>query len=144
MVVTSAPSAWAASTVQLFTDSPSRWTVQAPQLVVSQPMWVPVNPSSSRSQCTSKVLAATSDSRRSPLTVTPIRTVAPITLSPRVALSWGGMLDPRASRTYRVFVHMEPATDSFDFEGHRLVYDEYGSGDRLGVVGPGPLFTPQK
>jgi pimeloyl-ACP methyl ester carboxylesterase len=36
---------------------------------------------------------------------------------------------------------MEPATDSFDFEGHRLVYDEYGSGDRLVVLLPGLLFT---
>ena len=33
----SAPSAWTARIVQLFTDSPSRWTVQAPQLDVSQP-----------------------------------------------------------------------------------------------------------
>jgi hypothetical protein len=43
-----APSAWTASTVQLFTDRPSRWTVQAPQFEVSQPMVVPVLPSTSR------------------------------------------------------------------------------------------------
>ena len=36
---------------------------------------------------------------------------------------------------------MEPTTESFEFEGHRLVYDEYGSGDRLVVLLPGLLFT---
>ena len=48
MVVMSAPSAWTASTVQLFTDSPSRCTVQAPHDDVSQPMLVPVSPTCSR------------------------------------------------------------------------------------------------
>ena len=47
-VVTSAPSAWAASTVQLFTLSPSTTTVHAPQEVVSQPMFVAVSPHVSR------------------------------------------------------------------------------------------------
>ena len=42
-VVTSWPSAWTASIVQLFTGLPSNSTVQAPQLVVSQPVWVPVS-----------------------------------------------------------------------------------------------------
>ena len=36
---------------------------------------------------------------------------------------------------------MDPATRSFEFEGHRLVYDEYGSGDRLVVLLPGLLFS---
>jgi pimeloyl-ACP methyl ester carboxylesterase len=36
---------------------------------------------------------------------------------------------------------MDPTTASFDFDGHRLVYDEYGSGDRLVVLLPGLLFT---
>jgi hypothetical protein len=48
IVVTSAPSACTASTVQLFTASPSSKQVQAPQLEVSQPMWVPVSPATSR------------------------------------------------------------------------------------------------
>ena len=48
MVVTSLPSAWTASTEQLFTASPSRCTVQAPQLLVSQPTTVPTLPSCSR------------------------------------------------------------------------------------------------
>ena len=42
-VVTSWPSAWTASIVQLLTGVPSNSTVQAPQLVVSQPVWVPVS-----------------------------------------------------------------------------------------------------
>jgi pimeloyl-ACP methyl ester carboxylesterase len=32
-------------------------------------------------------------------------------------------------------------TRSFDFEGHRLVYDEYGDGDRVVVLLPGLLFS---
>jgi pimeloyl-ACP methyl ester carboxylesterase len=32
-------------------------------------------------------------------------------------------------------------TKSFDFEGHRLVYDEYGEGDRVVVLLPGLLFS---
>ena len=48
MVVMSAPSAWTASIVQHFTDSPSTWTVQAPHDDVSQPMFVPVRPTTSR------------------------------------------------------------------------------------------------
>jgi pimeloyl-ACP methyl ester carboxylesterase len=31
----------------------------------------------------------------------------------------------------------------FEFDGHRLVYDEYGSGDRVIVLMPGLLFTRQ-
>ena len=40
-----APSAWTASSMQLFTSVPSRITEQAPQLPVSQPMWLPVRSS---------------------------------------------------------------------------------------------------
>jgi pimeloyl-ACP methyl ester carboxylesterase len=36
---------------------------------------------------------------------------------------------------------MDPTIGSFDFEGHRLVYDEYGSGDRVVVLLPGLLFS---
>ncbi|MEA2360889.1 MAG: hypothetical protein QOD71_34 [Thermoleophilaceae bacterium] len=36
---------------------------------------------------------------------------------------------------------MKPATRHFDFEGHRLVYDEYGSGARVVVLLPGLLFS---
>jgi pimeloyl-ACP methyl ester carboxylesterase len=36
---------------------------------------------------------------------------------------------------------MDPLTDSFKFDGHRLVYDEYGSGDRVVVLLPGLLFS---
>jgi pimeloyl-ACP methyl ester carboxylesterase len=36
---------------------------------------------------------------------------------------------------------MEPTTRDFDFEGHRLVYDEYGSGSRVVVLLPGLLFS---
>ena len=36
---------------------------------------------------------------------------------------------------------MEPATGDFQFDGHRLVYDEYGSGRRLVVLLPGLLFS---
>ncbi len=32
-------------------------------------------------------------------------------------------------------------TKSFDFDGHRLVYDEYGKGDRVVVLLPGLLFS---
>jgi pimeloyl-ACP methyl ester carboxylesterase len=36
---------------------------------------------------------------------------------------------------------MEPTTHDFDFDGHRLVYDEYGSGERVVVLLPGLLFS---
>ena len=42
MVVMRCPSAWTASTVQLFTARPSMSTVQAPHWLVSQPICVPV------------------------------------------------------------------------------------------------------
>ena len=32
-------------------------------------------------------------------------------------------------------------TRSFEFEGHRLVYDEYGKGDKVVVLTPGLLFS---
>ena len=69
IVVTDAPSACTASTVHDFTASPSRCTVQAPHDDVSQPMCVPVSPSSSRRKCTSNVRGSTSRSIREPLTV---------------------------------------------------------------------------
>ncbi|MEA2377510.1 MAG: hypothetical protein QOK00_2670 [Thermoleophilaceae bacterium] len=36
---------------------------------------------------------------------------------------------------------MEPATRHFEFDGHRLVYDEYGAGTRVVVLLPGLLFS---
>lgn len=36
---------------------------------------------------------------------------------------------------------MDSVTKSFEFEGNRLVYDEYGSGDRVVVLLPGLLFS---
>src|SRR5689334_3318157 len=52
-VRTSCPPAIAASTVHDLTGSPSSQTTQVPQLLVSQPQWVPVRPSTSRRKCTS-------------------------------------------------------------------------------------------
>jgi pimeloyl-ACP methyl ester carboxylesterase len=36
---------------------------------------------------------------------------------------------------------MDPATRRFEFEGHRLFYDEYGAGPRVVVLLPGLLFS---
>jgi pimeloyl-ACP methyl ester carboxylesterase len=36
---------------------------------------------------------------------------------------------------------MAPVTHAFELEGHRLVYDEYGKGDRVVVLLPGLLFS---
>ena len=73
MVVTSAPSAWTASTLHDFTLVPSRCTVHAPQLLVSQPMTVPVLPSRSRRYCTSSMRGSTSSETLAPSTVRLIR-----------------------------------------------------------------------
>jgi pimeloyl-ACP methyl ester carboxylesterase len=60
------------------------------------------------------------------------------------------MLFPAASgeQAARVPAHatilrgsMAPVTSHFEYEGHRLVYDEYGAGDRLIVLLPGLLFS---
>ena len=64
------PSAIAASTVQDFTGTSSSHTTHAPQLDVSQPQWVPVSPSSSRSRCTSSSRGSTSRRSTRPLTTT--------------------------------------------------------------------------
>src|SRR5829696_8347936 len=134
MVVTSAPSAGAVSTVQLFTASPLRCTVQAPQLLVSQPTCVPVRPSSSRSQCTSRSRASTSASRFSPLTVTSTCTLALIRLPSSRVLS--SATDGNARLLWAAM-----RTKDFEYEGHRLVYDEYGSGEHVVVLLPGLLFS---
>src|SRR5215216_4170258 len=110
------------------------WTVQAPQFVVSQPTCVPVRPSSSRSQCTSRSLASTSASRRSPLTVTSTWTVALIQTPPGCVTCCA--TDANARVLWPAMV-----THSFEFEGHRLVYDEYGEGDKVVVLLPGLLFS---
>ena len=54
IVVIAAPSACAASIVQLFTDSPPTSTVHAPHDDVSQPTLVPVSAHASRRNCTSR------------------------------------------------------------------------------------------
>lgn len=36
---------------------------------------------------------------------------------------------------------MDPTTREFDFDGHRLIYDEYGSGAKVVVLLPGLLFS---
>ena len=36
---------------------------------------------------------------------------------------------------------MEAVTKTFRFEGNRIVYDEYGEGDRVVVMMPGLLFS---
>ncbi len=36
---------------------------------------------------------------------------------------------------------MTPATRHFEFDGHRLVYDEYGRGQRAVVLMPAVLFS---
>src|SRR6188474_3179038 len=66
----SAPSAWTASIVHDFALVPFTWTVHAPQLLVSQPVWVPVRPNSSRRRWTRRRRGSTSASRCLPLTVT--------------------------------------------------------------------------
>src|SRR5205085_2609952 len=71
IVVTAAPSAWAASMVHDFTDSPSTSTVHAPHDDVSQPILVPVSAQASRRYCTSSMRGSTSCSCEVPLTVIP-------------------------------------------------------------------------
>src|SRR6478735_8621794 len=73
IVVTSAPSAWTASTLHDFTLEPLRWTVHAPQLLVSQPMTVPVLPRRSRRYCTSSMRGSTSSETWAPSTERLIR-----------------------------------------------------------------------
>src|SRR5918999_5292667 len=36
---------------------------------------------------------------------------------------------------------MDPQTRDFEYEGHRLVYDDYGAGDRVVLLLPGLLFS---
>ena len=55
--------------VQDFTEAPSTWTTQAPHWLVSQPTWVPVRPSFSRSSSTSRVRPSTSTVECFPFTV---------------------------------------------------------------------------
>src|SRR5229473_5971190 len=69
MVITWAPSACTASSVQLFTETPSTWTTQAPHWLVSQPTCVPVRPSCSRNNCTNRVRPSTVAETGLPFTV---------------------------------------------------------------------------
>src|SRR5499427_6497554 len=69
IVSTECPSAWTASNVQALTASPSTWTTQAPHWLVSQPTWVPVRPSCSRSNCTKRVRPSTVAETGLPFTV---------------------------------------------------------------------------
>ena len=59
MVVTWDPSACAARMLHDLMAWPSRWTVQAPHCAVSQPTCVPVSPSSSRRNWTSRMWGST-------------------------------------------------------------------------------------
>src|SRR3954451_6288067 len=68
-VVTCDPSAETASTMQLFTALPSSRTVHAPHSPVSQPTFVPVSPSWSRSVSTRSSLGETSTDTSVPLTL---------------------------------------------------------------------------
>jgi hypothetical protein len=56
--------------MQLFRSVPSTITEQAPQLPVSQPMWLPVSPRSSRRKWMSRRRASTSRSYDTPFTST--------------------------------------------------------------------------
>src|SRR5918998_1061716 len=38
---------------------------------------------------------------------------------------------------------MEPTSRDFEFDGHRLVYDDFGEGERVVVLLPGLLFSRQ-
>ena len=97
-VITSWPSAWTASIVQLLTGRPSNRTVQAPQLVVSHPVCVPVSLKPDRSRWASMRRGSTTADRDSPLTRTVIlRTgmssgVAAGTSSNRLVISGGHLL----------------------------------------------------
>src|SRR5499426_2019476 len=66
-VMSSLPCAWTANIVHDFTGRPFIKIVQAPQWVVSQPMWVPVSRSTSRSMWTRRSRGSTSASCFSPL-----------------------------------------------------------------------------
>src|SRR5258707_10097664 len=69
MVVTREPATLTASVVHDFTATPSTSTRQAPHCEVSQPTWVPVSPSFSRSISTRRVRSSTSADAALPLTV---------------------------------------------------------------------------
>ena len=90
MVVTSAPSAWTASTLHDFTLRPFRCTVQAPQLLVSHPMTVPVLPSFSRRYCTRSIRGSTSSATFAPSTVRLI-----LVMSSPSSVTQGGCPEPR-------------------------------------------------
>src|SRR3954454_10122933 len=92
IVLTSAPSAWTASSVQDFTASPLRCTVHAPQLDVSQPTCVPVRPSVSRRKWTRSRRGSTSALSSAPFTVNVTRTEPAMRLLP---IELGGNLSQR-------------------------------------------------
>ena len=68
MVNTLAPLTCSAKTLQDLVAAPSTSTVQAPHWAVSQPWWVPVSPSCSRSKSTSRVEGGTAKATGWPLT----------------------------------------------------------------------------
>src|SRR3954454_4107861 len=93
-VRTSCPPAIAARTVQVFTGSPSSQATQVPQLLVSQPQWVPVSPSTSRRKCTSSMRPSISLVTGSPLTVIDTcMSLAPVPVALR-AVALDACLDP--------------------------------------------------
>src|SRR5687767_8730798 len=76
IVVSSAPSAWTVSSVQLLTGSPLKWMTQAPHWLVSQPTCVPVSPRLSRRKLTSSNRGSTSAAYSTPLTFIRTATLA--------------------------------------------------------------------
>ena len=89
MVSTFAPSHCTASVRQPRTISPSTRTVQAPHTPCSQPTWLPVSPSVSRTKSTSVVRGSTDSATASPFTVMRISSMlmraAPRAVSRRAA-----------------------------------------------------------
>src|SRR5262249_16413746 len=69
-VVISLPDACAAIMVHDLTARPSKWTTHAPHCPVSHPTWVPVRPSVSRRNSTSRVRSSTCRATARPLTLT--------------------------------------------------------------------------
>src|SRR5687767_14686608 len=94
MVVTFAPSACTANTVQDLALRPSMSTVHAPHWLVSQPTCVPVRLRCSRKKCTRSVRGSTCALRTLPLTVMATCSIgAPILSQPEAPTtdfaSWG-------------------------------------------------------
>ena len=93
-----APSAWTASSMQLFTATPSRWIVQAPQLPVSQPMCVPGQLEVVADEVDEQPAGSTSRSYSSPLTSTEIDALVDGSVTSRPSRSPAGRRGRRTPR----------------------------------------------